>query len=55
MNKLIKIKLSDIDQFKNHPYKVENDDSIKELAKSIRENGLINPLIVRKKKMVDMN
>ena len=48
-NKLIKIKLSDIDQFKNHPYKVENDDSIKELAKSIRENGLINPLIVRKK------
>lgn len=29
--------------------KVENDDSIKELVNSIKENGLINPLIVRQK------
>ena len=47
MNKIIK--LSEIDSFKNHPFSVVNDESIKELAHSIKENGLINPLIVRKK------
>ena len=46
---LIKIKIKDIDPFKNHPYIVNNDDSLKELAQSIKENGLLNPLIVRKK------
>ena len=44
-----KIKLNLIDNFKNHPFKVENDDSLKELAKSIKQNGLLNPVIVRKK------
>ena len=43
------IKLASIDSFENHPYKVENDDSLNELAQSIKENGLLNPLIVRKK------
>lgn len=46
---LQKIKLSDIDSFKNHPFRVENDDSINELSNSIKENGLIDPVIVRKK------
>lgn len=46
---LIKIKIKDIDPFKNHPFLVNNDDSLKELAQSIKENGLLNPLIVRKK------
>ena len=49
MNNFKKIKLKDIDSFKNHPYKVEKDESIQELANSIKENGLINPLIVRQK------
>lgn len=49
MNNLKKIKLKDIDSFKNHPYRVEKDESIQELANSIKENGLINPLIVRQK------
>lgn len=46
---LEKIKLSNIDGFKNHPFRVENDESIKELSNSIKENGLIDPIIVRKK------
>ena len=46
---LMKIKLSDIDEFKNHPFRVLNDDSIKELSQSIKDNGLIDPIIVRKK------
>ena len=49
MNYSTKLKLSLIDSFKNHPFKVENDDSLKELAKSIKQNGLLNPIIVRKK------
>ena len=49
MNNVIKVKLSEIDNFKDHPFSVRNDDSIKELMQSIKENGLVNPLIIRKK------
>lgn len=49
MNNVIKVKLSEIDNFKDHPFSVRNDDSIKELMQSIKENGLMNPLIVRQK------
>lgn len=49
MNNIKKIKLEDIDSFKNHPFKVENDESLKELSNSIKENGLLNPLTVRLK------
>ena len=50
MNNVIKVKLSEIDNFKDHPFSVRNDDSIKELMQSIKENGLMNPLIIRKKR-----
>ena len=46
---LERIKLSDIDNFKNHPYKVEKDESLEELKESIKTSGLLNPLIVRPK------
>ncbi len=49
MNEIKKIKLSNIDSFKNHPFLVNNDNSLKELADSIKNNGLLNPLIVREK------
>jgi len=49
MNNPIKIKISDIDTFKNHPYRVENDESLIQLQESIKENGLLNPIIVRPK------
>lgn len=50
MGKIVKIiKLSDIDSFNNHPFKVEADESIGELVESIRQNGLLTPLVVRKK------
>lgn len=49
MNNIEEVELSKIDSFKNHPFLVNNDESLKELAKSIKENGLLNPLIVRKK------
>ena len=45
----IEVPLSMIDDFPNHPFKVVNDESMQELVQSIKEYGLINPAIVRKK------
>lgn len=47
MSELKKIKLNKIISFKNHPFQVNNDDSMKNLVESIKINGLLNPLIVR--------
>ena len=44
-----KISLQDIDDFSNHPYSVKEDEELFLLMESIRLNGLIEPLIVRKK------
>lgn len=49
MNGTKVIKIVDIEPFKDHPFIVEVDDSLKELAQSIMENGLLNPIIVREK------
>lgn len=49
MSEYKKIKLSEIESFKNHPYKVERDESFNELMESIKSTGLLNPLIVRPK------
>ena len=40
MNEIIKIKISEIDDFKNHPYKVELGDELNDLVESIKLNGL---------------
>lgn len=49
MSEIKKIKLEDIVAFKNHPFKVGDNESFKELVQSIKENGLLNPIIVRPK------
>ena len=49
MTKKQKILLSKIDSFKDHPFHVNNDESLKELANSIKENGLYTQLTVRLK------
>ena len=49
MTKKQKILLSKIDSFKDDPFHVNNDESLKELANSIKENGLYTPLTVRLK------
>ena len=49
MSEIVKLKIDEIDSFKNHPYRVENDESLFQLQESIKENGLLNPIIVRKK------
>jgi len=44
---LVNISLSRIAQDKNQPRKTFNDKTIKELADSIKEQGIINPITVR--------
>ena len=41
------IPLSELHPFANHPFKVQDDEAMTELAASIIENGVINPGIAR--------
>ena len=45
--KLMNIKIDKLHPFENHPYKVLDDESMKELVGSIKEYGLLNRIIVR--------
>lgn len=49
MNEVSIIKIKNIEPFKDHPFIVEEDCSLRELAQSIKDNGLLNPVVVRKK------
>lgn len=49
MENIEKTKINKIDDFEGHPFLVEDDEAMKELANSIKENGLLNPIIVRPK------
>lgn len=41
------IELGRIHTFPNHPFKVLDDDKMEKLVESIRENGILNPVLVR--------
>lgn len=41
------IRLEKIHPFKNHPFRVVDNADMKKLADSIRENGVLNPVLVR--------
>ena len=47
--KIMDIPLSEIDDAPNHPFKVRVDEEMYKLVKSIEENGIIVPAIVRNK------
>ena len=49
MKQIVKIELKNIDSFKDDRFKVQRDDSFNELKESIKENGLLEPLLVRLK------
>ncbi len=46
-NGVVQIAINQIHSFKNHPFKVIDDEAMKLLAESIRENGIMTPVIVR--------
>ena len=41
------IPISSIQPFRNHPFKVMDDDRMKELVQSVKDNGILNPVLVR--------
>ena len=41
------LKLESIHSFKNHPFKVIDDDKMAELKESIKVNGILSPVLVR--------
>lgn len=47
---VVEISLSDLHEFKGHPFKVVVDEKMLELSESIKENGVIIPAIARKRK-----
>ena len=46
-SKSLIIKLEDLKPFEDHPYKVIENESMTELTDSIKEHGILNPLLVR--------
>ena len=46
-SKSLIIKLEDLKPFEDHPYKVIENESMTELTESIKEHGILNPLLVR--------
>lgn len=47
LEKIRDVPLSDITEFKDHPFKVRMDEDMINLAKSINENGVLMPALVR--------
>lgn len=47
--KVEEIDISKITDFPNHPFKVRNDEQMREMVKSVKEYGVILPIIVRPK------
>lgn len=41
------ISIRQIHPFRNHPFKVLDDDRMKDLIQSIKDNGILNPVLVR--------
>jgi ParB family chromosome partitioning protein len=49
LKKIYDIPLSEIDDFPEHPYQVNDDEDMDRLVESIKERGIITPATVRKK------
>ena len=47
--KIYDIPLSEIDDFPDHPFHVRNDEDMDHLVESIKERGIITPVMLRKK------
>ena len=47
MDKIIMVNLNELHDFKNHPFKVEENAELFELTQSIEQEGVIVPLLAR--------
>ena len=46
-HKAVHLPIDQLYPFVRHPYQVRDDAEMEELAQSIRENGVLSPVIVR--------
>ncbi len=46
---ILDVKISSLRPFEGHPYKVQDNADMEELVESIRENGVLTPIIARYK------
>ena len=49
LKRIYDIPLLEIDPFPDHPFKVQDDEDMMNLAESIKANGVLTPATVRKK------
>ena len=49
LKKIIPIKIKDISDFPNHPFRVVDDEKMNDMVKSVQERGIMFPAIVRPK------
>ena len=49
LEKIVNINLNEIDDFPDHPFKVVENDEMKDMMESIQDKGVLVPTIVRKK------
>ena len=49
LEKVMDINIDEIDEFPNHPFKVQENEKLLELSESIKEKGVLVPALVRKK------
>lgn len=47
LEKIMELPISDIQEFKNHPFKVRQDEQMLKLIDSVIENGILVPTLVR--------
>ena len=47
LEKVVLLPPEEISEFPNHPFQVRMDDAMKEMAQSVRENGVLVPALVR--------
>ena len=50
LEKVVKIPIDDIEDFKKHPFKVRLDEEMESLIESVQENGILIPVLVRPSK-----
>ena len=47
MRNIQKIDITKLKAFENHPYKVKDDEEMEALVDSVKEQGILSPIIAR--------
>ena len=45
--KIVDVPLAELFPFEGHPFSVRDDDAMKEMVESVKEGGIVTPVIVR--------